>query len=117
MTGLTDPDVVAGFRSRVGNGPIRRSQLTRPAKAPDVAPSAATANTAPRDGTTGLLSPAIGAGAALGDDVVTAGPAPYDPLAPPSAAAGGGGGVTARDLEGELDADDVARLRAERTAQ
>ncbi|KXZ48917.1 hypothetical protein GPECTOR_24g206 [Gonium pectorale] len=109
-TGRVDPDVVHGFRSRLGDGSVRRSQLARPA--PRAAPAATAAPPAaplPVSATATAGRPASSAPVMAG--AATARSAALDAAA---AAAGGRGGA---EIDTDIDAEAVARLRAQRAAQ
>ncbi|GLC72344.1 hypothetical protein PLESTF_001237500 [Pleodorina starrii] len=91
--GPADPDVVAGFRSRFGDGSVRRSQLARPARVVAAAPpAAATAAAAVRE-----PSP---------------GPGPAQSRAAEAASSGSDATTVS-----ELGPEELARLRSERMAK
>ncbi|GIL61085.1 hypothetical protein Vafri_15477 [Volvox africanus] len=115
--GPADPDVVAGFRSRFGDGSVRRSQLARPARIPSASNAAATREASPEP----VAAPS-GSSAATGREGKFRGTAGRDPSeerpsAAAAAAVGGHPGGTPTLMDSELGPDALARLRAERQAQ
>ncbi|KXZ48918.1 SYP8 protein [Gonium pectorale] len=108
-TGRVDPDVVHGFRSRLGDGSVRRSQLARPA------PRAAPAATAAPPAAPLPVAATATAGRPAPSTPVMAGAATARSAALDAAAAAGDRGGA--ELDTDLDAEAVARLRAQRAAQ
>ncbi|GLI68536.1 hypothetical protein VaNZ11_012977 [Volvox africanus] len=116
--GPADPDVVAGFRSRFGDGSVRRSQLARPARIPSASNAAATREASPEP--VAAPSGSLAATGREGKSRDTAGRDPSEERPSAAAAAAAvsghsGGSTTLVDLE--LGPDALARLRAERQSQ
>ncbi|GIL90465.1 hypothetical protein Vretimale_17636 [Volvox reticuliferus] len=113
--GPADPDVVAGFRSRFGDGSVRRSQLARPARIPSASNAAGAREASPE------LMAAPSGPAATGRDGKSRGAAGRDPSperpSTTAAAVGGHPGGFTTVVDSELGPDALARLRAERQAQ
>lgn len=122
-TGRVDTDVVLGFRSRVGDGAVRRSQISmgQPRAGAGAGAVGGAAGTGRLGGGGGMG--ALGSGTSSGSLDGVALPGVLSGLTLPAGLgavlggeSGGGGGGGEVD-EQELNAAAVARLRAEREAQ